>query len=50
MTSDFVDDYEPNVSAAAALGIQAIHFVGYEALTPALEKQSVILSPDTTSN
>ena len=30
----FVDDYEPNVAAAAALGIPAIHFVGYEALIP----------------
>ena len=41
----FVDDYELNVEAAAALGIQAIHFVGYEALIPALEKQGVMLSP-----
>jgi putative hydrolase of the HAD superfamily len=43
----FVDDYEPNVEAAAALGIRAIHFVGYEALIPALQKQGVILAPDT---
>jgi len=41
----FVDDYELNVEAAAALGIQAIHFVGYEALIPALEKQGVVLPP-----
>jgi putative hydrolase of the HAD superfamily len=39
----FVDDYEPNVTAAAELGIRAIHFVGYEALIPALQKQGVIL-------
>lgn len=42
----FVDDYEPNVSAAAGLGIRAIHFVGYEALIPALQKQGVMLAPD----
>ncbi|MBL7183721.1 MAG: HAD-IA family hydrolase, partial [Anaerolineae bacterium] len=41
----FVDDYEPNVAAAAELGIRAIHFVGYEALTLALQKQEVILAP-----
>jgi len=46
----FVDDYEPNVEAAAALGIQAIHFVGYEALILELQGQGVILAPDTTSN
>lgn len=46
----FVDDYEPNVAAAAELGIQAIHFVGYEALIPALQKQGAILAPDTTSD
>jgi len=46
----FVDDYEPNVASAAALGIRAIHFIGYEALIPALQKQGVMLSPDTTSN
>jgi putative hydrolase of the HAD superfamily len=46
----FVDDYEPNVAAAAALGIRAIHFVGYEALIPALQEQGVLLPPDTTSN
>jgi putative hydrolase of the HAD superfamily len=39
----FVDDYEPNVTAAAELGIRAIHFVGYEALIPALQKQGVAL-------
>ena len=42
----FVDDYEPNVASAAALGIRAIHFVGYEALVLALEKQGVVLAPD----
>jgi len=46
----FVDDYEPNVEAAAELGIQAIHFVGYEALIAELQKQGVMLAPDTTSN
>ena len=46
----FVDDYEPNVEAAAALGIRGIHFVGYEALIPALQKQGVILAPDTTTD
>jgi putative hydrolase of the HAD superfamily len=39
----FVDDYEPNVAAATELGIQAIHFVGYEALIPELQKQGVAL-------
>lgn len=42
----FVDDYEPNVASAAALGIRAIHFVGYEALILELQKQDVILPPD----
>jgi epoxide hydrolase-like predicted phosphatase len=37
----FVDDYEPNVDAAAVLGIQAIHFQGYEALVPALRQRGV---------
>jgi epoxide hydrolase-like predicted phosphatase len=37
----FVDDYEPNVDAAAVLGIQAIHFQGYEALVPALLQRRV---------
>ncbi|MBC8263811.1 MAG: HAD family phosphatase [Anaerolineales bacterium] len=46
----FVDDYEPNVASAAELGIQAIHFVGYEALIAELQKQGVMLAPDTTSN
>jgi len=41
----FVDDYEPNVAAAAALGIRAIHFVGYEALILALQGQGVVLAP-----
>ncbi len=42
----FVDDYEPNVASAAALGIRAIHFVGYEALIPAMQEQGVTLAPD----
>jgi len=46
----FVDDYEPNVAAAAALGIRAIHFVSYEALIPALQEQGVLLPADITSN
>ena len=46
----FVDDYEPNVEAAAELGIQAIHFIGYEALILALQRQSVIPAPHTTSD
>jgi putative hydrolase of the HAD superfamily len=46
----FVDDYEPNVEAAAELGIQGIHFVGYEALILALQEQGVVLPPDTTSD
>ncbi|MBU4387831.1 HAD family phosphatase [Candidatus Dependentiae bacterium] len=46
----FVDDYEPNVEAAAALGIRGIHFVGYEALIPALQKQGVILAPTETDH
>jgi len=46
----FVDDYEPNVAAAAALGIRAIHFVAYEALIPVLQEQGVILPPNTTPN
>jgi len=37
----FVDDYEPNVAAAAELGIRAIHFVGYEALILVLQKHKV---------
>ncbi len=45
-----VDDYEPNVASAAALGIRAIHFVGYEALILALQKQGVALPPDTTTD
>jgi putative hydrolase of the HAD superfamily len=39
----FVDDYERNVSAAAELGIQAIHFVGYEALVPEFRERGVKL-------
>ncbi len=37
----FVDDYPPNVAAAAALGIQALHFTGYEALIAELEQRGV---------
>ena len=37
----FVDDYEPNVAAAAALGIHGIHFAGYEALIPTLRERGV---------
>lgn len=37
----FVDDWEPNVTAAAALGIHAIHFTGYDALLPALRERGV---------
>lgn len=39
----FVDDYAPNVAAAEALGIRGVHFVGYEALLPALKAQGVVL-------
>ena len=42
----FVDDYEPNVTAATTLGIHAIHFVGYEALILALQRESVVLVSD----
>ena len=38
----FVDDYPPNVAAAAALGIQALHFSGYEALIAELEQRGVV--------
>jgi epoxide hydrolase-like predicted phosphatase len=37
----FIDDLEPNVEAAAAMGIKAIQFRGYEALVPALERFGV---------
>jgi epoxide hydrolase-like predicted phosphatase len=37
----FVDDYPTNVDAAAALGIQAIHFTGYEELIAELEQRGV---------
>jgi epoxide hydrolase-like predicted phosphatase len=37
----FVDDFAPNVEAAAALGMRAIHFLGTEALIPALRQQGV---------
>jgi hypothetical protein len=32
------------VEAAAALGVQAIHFLGYEALIPALCQHGVVVS------
>lgn len=41
----FIDDSQPNVEAAAALGIQAIRFVGYEALIRALEERRVLIGP-----
>jgi putative hydrolase of the HAD superfamily len=37
----FVDDQEPNVAAAASLGIRAIQFVGYEELIAALQIEGV---------
>jgi putative hydrolase of the HAD superfamily len=39
----FIDDYQPNVAAAAALGIHGIHFAGYEALAAALQQRGVAL-------
>lgn len=39
----FVDDYEPNVAAAAEQGIQGVHFAGYKALVSALEGLGVDL-------
>ncbi len=39
----FVDDYEPNVAAAAALGIRGIHFTGYQALLAALRECGVVV-------
>lgn len=39
----FIDDLEANVQAAAAMGIKAIQFTGYEALLPALERFGVTL-------
>ena len=38
----FVDDQPPNVVAAAALGLQAIHFSGYEVLIAALKQWGVV--------
>lgn len=40
----FVDDAERNVEAARALGIKAIHFVGYEAMVSELHELGVVLS------
>jgi epoxide hydrolase-like predicted phosphatase len=39
----FVDDYEPNVVAAAEQGIQGVHFSGYEELVSVLEELGVDL-------
>jgi len=41
----FVDDHEPNVAAAEAIGLRGIHFSGYEALLSALRKLGVALQP-----
>lgn len=41
-TTVFVDDNRPNVDAAAALGIRAVHFTEYEALVAELEQWGVI--------
>jgi epoxide hydrolase-like predicted phosphatase len=41
----FVDDYEPNVAAAEAMGFQGIHFSGYEVLLPALRRRGVTVEP-----
>jgi len=38
----FVDDQQPNVDAAAALGIQVVHFSGYEALIVELVQRGVV--------
>ncbi len=40
----FVDDREDNVAAAAALGMQAIRFEGYETVIPALRRCGVRVS------
>jgi putative hydrolase of the HAD superfamily len=37
----FVDDREQNIAAAAALGIRAIRFEGYETVIPALRRCGV---------
>jgi epoxide hydrolase-like predicted phosphatase len=37
----FVDDYRPNVAAAAGMGMQGIHFLGHEALVSALRELGV---------
>jgi epoxide hydrolase-like predicted phosphatase len=37
----FVDDYPPNIEAAATLGIRAIHFAGYPDLVSELQRQGV---------
>ena len=38
----FLDDQPPNVVAAAALGLQAIHFSGYEMLLAELKQRGVV--------
>jgi putative hydrolase of the HAD superfamily len=40
-TTVFVDDYEPNVAAAAEQGMQGVRFTGYEALVSALERLGI---------
>jgi putative hydrolase of the HAD superfamily len=42
----FVDDYQPNVAVAMAMGFQGIHFSGYEELLPALQNLGLILEPE----
>jgi putative hydrolase of the HAD superfamily len=37
----FVDDYGPNVTAAAGLGIQALHFRGYQDLVATLQQWGI---------
>ncbi len=39
----FVDDHGPNVEAAAALGMRAIHFRDFETLLPALQQAGMSL-------
>jgi epoxide hydrolase-like predicted phosphatase len=41
----FVDDHEPNVAAAEAMGFHGIYFSGYEALLPALRNLGMTIEP-----